>query len=66
MTQLTKKDRKFMWTDEADEAFNRLKSAMVTAPVFHLPDFDQEFMVTTDASKVSVGAILQQNFGNGL
>ena len=66
MTELTKKDRTFIWTDEADEAFNRLKSAMVTAPVLQLPDFDREFTVTTDASEVSVGAILQQNFGNGL
>ena len=39
---------------------------MVTAPVLQLLDFEQEFVVTTDASEVSVGAILQQNFGNGL
>ena len=39
---------------------------MVTAPVLQLPDFDREFTVTTDASEVSVGAILQQDFGKGL
>ena len=67
MTDLTKKDRQpFVWTDEADQAFNRLKTAMVTAPVLQLPDFEREFTVTTDASEVSVGGILQQDFGNGL
>ena len=66
MTDLTKKDRKFVWDEEADKSFNRLKAAMVTAPVLQLPDFDREFVVTTDASEVSVGAILQQDHGNGL
>ena len=59
MTDLTKKDRAFVWGDEEEKAFNRLKTAMVTAPVLQLPDFEREFVVTTDASEVSVGGILQ-------
>ena len=66
MTDLTKKDRPFVWDDKAEQSFNRLKTAMVTAPVLLLPDFEREFVVTTDASEVSVGAILQQDQGNGL
>ena len=31
-----------------------------------MPDFDREFVVTTDARLVSVGAILEQKFGQGL
>ena len=71
LTDLTKKGRAEIWSSEVwgakeEEAFRRLKTAMLTAPVLQLPDFDREFVVTTDASEVSVGAILQQNFGKGL
>ena len=31
-----------------------------------MPDFEREFIVITDASLVSVGAILEQNFGQEL
>ena len=71
LTDLTKKGRAEVWspevwTDKEESAFRQLKTAMVTAPVLQLPDFDREFTVTTDASEVSVGAILQQDFGQGL
>ena len=31
-----------------------------------MPDFERPFVVTADASLVSVGAILEQDFGQGL
>ena len=39
---------------------------MATAPVLRLPDFERQFVVTTDASDVVIGAILEQDFGSGL
>ena len=39
---------------------------MITGPVLHMPDFHRPFVVTTDASAVSVGGILEQDFGQGL
>ena len=66
LTDLTKKNKPFVWTETEEIAFNRLKNAMVMAPVLQLPDFEREFTMTTDASEVSVGTILQQDFGSGL
>ena len=71
LTDLIKKGRAEIWspevwTEKEESAFRQLKAAMLTAPVLQLPNFDREFTVTTDASEVSVGAILQQDFGQGL
>ena len=65
LTELTKKDGDLTWGAEQRKAFQQLKMALVTAPVLRLPDFDREFIVITDASQVSVGGILTQDFGNG-
>ena len=40
--------------------------ALTTAPILKLLDFERQFVVTTDASNVAIGAILEQDFGNGL
>ena len=36
------------------------------APILRFPDFDRDFVVTTDADATSVGAVLEQDFGRGL
>ncbi|KAD4178201.1 hypothetical protein E3N88_26792 [Mikania micrantha] len=56
---LTKKDG-FLWSADALSAFQALKSALTTAPVLHLPDFSQPFVVECDASSTGVGTILSQ------
>ena len=54
LTDLTKKGRAEVWSPELwgakeEEAFRMLNTAMITAVVLQLPDFDQEFTVTIDA-----------------
>ena len=54
------------WSKARHQAFNRPKLALTTAPVLKLPDFERQFVVTTNVSDAAVGAILEQDFGNGL
>ncbi|XP_038895947.1 uncharacterized mitochondrial protein AtMg00860-like [Benincasa hispida] len=48
LTQLLKKGS-FQWSEEAEEAFQCLKSAMVSVPVLGLPNFNEPFVVETNA-----------------
>ena len=60
MTELMKKDKKFIWSDECKEAFETLKKKLTEAPVLGYPDYEQEFILFTDASGKGLGAVLAQ------
>ncbi|XP_078234983.1 uncharacterized protein LOC144583976 [Pogona vitticeps] len=67
LTDLTRKktDDRIPWTSDCEEAFRRLKEALIHYPVLRAPDFDREFIIYTDASNSGVGAVLCQEDENG-
>lgn len=65
LTKLTRQDTD--WTggqlpDDALAAFNELKTKLSSRPCLKAVNFDNEFIVTVDASKKGLGAILSQKF----
>jgi ribonuclease HI len=61
MTQLLKKESKFIWSESCEAAFQELKQRLTTAPVLTLPEEGIEFDVYCDASKNGLGCVLMQS-----
>jgi len=63
--QLTEKNTAFVWSDERQQAFEQLKTALTTAPILGYPSTDVEdvFVLDTDASNCHIGAVLSQRQG---
>lgn len=60
ITSLQRKGKKFVWTDECETAFRRLKECLTTALVLAVPDSAKEFVVCTDTSLDGLEAVLMQ------
>lgn len=60
LTKLLRKQQKWEWSDAQNQAFESLKSRLVSSPILSRPDFTQPFCVQTDASHSGLGAVLTQ------
>ncbi|CAG2249684.1 Retrovirus-related Pol polyprotein from transposon 17.6 [Mytilus edulis] len=60
LTRLTKKAVKFQWDTSCQNAFEKLKESLVSAPILAYPEGEGEFILDTDASGSGIGAVLSQ------
>jgi len=60
LTELLKKNSKFVWTGACETAFVDIKSRLASRPILRPPNYDLPFQMAVDASDVAVGACLFQ------
>lgn len=60
LNELTRKNTEFRWTSKHNYSFNEIKKQLLAMPILHFPDFSKEFIITTDASNFSSGAVISQ------
>lgn len=60
LTQCLKKGKKITLDPDYVTCFEKCKTLLTNDPILQYPDFTREFVLTTDASNVAIGAILSQ------
>jgi len=61
---LTENQVKFVWGNECQSAFEKLKSMLSSSPVLFFPQGKEEFILDIDASNIGISAVLsQRQFG---
>ena len=63
--KLNGKDKQFIWTKDAQKAFESLKKRFTEEPVLIMADQTKPFQIECDTSKYASGAVLTQLDGNG-
>jgi len=55
---LVRKDKKWKWESEQEEAFTKLKGIFMTKPVLAVPDLDKKMRVEVDTLDYVMGGVL--------
>lgn len=66
LTLLLRTENTFNMGPQQLQAFRALKHLLGHTPVLTIPDMNLPFVLTTDASKYAIGAVLSQDKGHGL
>lgn len=57
---LLRKDTPFVWNEEQENAFLKLKEQMADVPLLHLPDKEKPLCIMVDSSRQGTGSVLYQ------
>ncbi|GJR25263.1 putative reverse transcriptase domain-containing protein [Tanacetum coccineum] len=60
LTELTQKNKKYIWGENQESAFQLLKQKLCEAPIFALPEGNDDFIVYCDASHQVLRVVLMQ------
>ncbi|GKE47429.1 putative reverse transcriptase domain-containing protein [Tanacetum coccineum] len=60
LTELTQKNKKYIWGEDQESAFQLLKQKLCEDPILALPKGNDDFVVYCDASHQGMGAVLMQ------
>ncbi|GKB01656.1 putative reverse transcriptase domain-containing protein [Tanacetum coccineum] len=60
LTELTQKNKKYIWGENQESAFQLLKQKLREAPILALPEGNDDFVIYCDASHQGLGAMLMQ------
>ena len=66
LTNLLSKKVKFVWTDDWQMAFDKVKLLLQKSPVLKSPDYEKPFKLIIDSSDVGTGSVLVQEASDGL
>jgi hypothetical protein len=61
ITELLKKEAKFVWSQKCEDAFHALRQHLTTTPMLAQPDSSKPFDVYCDASSTRLGCVLMQD-----
>nr|GEU96706.1 putative reverse transcriptase domain-containing protein [Tanacetum cinerariifolium] len=60
LTELTQKNKKYIWGEDQETTFQLLKQKLYEAPILALPKGNGDFVLYCDASHQGLGAVLMQ------
>ena len=66
LTNLLSKRVKFVWTDDCQLAFDKVKLLLQKSPVLKSPDYEKPFKLIIDSSDIGTGSVLVQEASDGL
>ena len=62
LTNLTRLDQPFQWSDKCQASFELLKEALIKEPILRFPDPNKPYTLYTDASKYAWLCVLTQQY----